>query len=78
MLLHNTVFALYMIYILFYFCQKNEYNHYISVYRTLIQLVMQHGERKWAVISEKLEGRAGKQCRERWHNHLRPDIKVFI
>ncbi|XP_048500323.2 transcription factor MYB64-like [Beta vulgaris subsp. vulgaris] len=20
-------------------------------------------------------GRAGKQCRERWHNHLRPDIK---
>ncbi|CAD5331379.1 unnamed protein product [Arabidopsis thaliana] len=32
-------------------------------------------ERKWAVISEKLEGRAGKQCRERWHNHLRPDIK---
>ncbi|PNY07641.1 MYB-like protein A-like, partial [Trifolium pratense] len=25
--------------------------------------------------AEKLEGRAGKQCRERWHNHLRPDIK---
>ncbi|CAH8270743.1 unnamed protein product [Arabidopsis lyrata] len=43
--------------------------------RKLIKLVMQHGERKWAVISEKLEGRAGKQCRERWHNHLRPDIK---
>ncbi|CAA7039059.1 unnamed protein product [Microthlaspi erraticum] len=43
--------------------------------RKLIKLVMQHGERKWAIISEKLEGRAGKQCRERWHNHLRPDIK---
>ncbi|CAD5335286.1 unnamed protein product [Arabidopsis thaliana] len=39
------------------------------------RLVRQHGERKWAMISEKLEGRAGKQCRERWHNHLRPDIK---
>ncbi|KFK27414.1 hypothetical protein AALP_AA8G379700 [Arabis alpina] len=43
--------------------------------RKLIRLVRQHGERKWAMISEKLEGRAGKQCRERWHNHLRPDIK---
>ncbi|XP_010535405.1 PREDICTED: myb-related protein 315 [Tarenaya hassleriana] len=41
----------------------------------LIRLVRQHGERKWAVIAEKMEGRAGKQCRERWHNHLRPDIK---
>ncbi|EFH61926.1 MYB119 [Arabidopsis lyrata subsp. lyrata] len=43
--------------------------------RKLIRLVRQHGERKWALISEKLEGRAGKQCRERWHNHLRPNIK---
>jgi myb proto-oncogene protein len=25
-----------------------------------------------------LPGRIGKQCRERWHNHLRPDIKVLI
>jgi len=38
--------------------------------------VKQYGERKWAQIAEKLEGRVGKQCRERWHNHLRPDIKV--
>ncbi|CAH8386407.1 unnamed protein product [Eruca vesicaria subsp. sativa] len=43
--------------------------------RKLIRLVRQHGERKWAIVSERLEGRAGKQCRERWHNHLRPDIK---
>ncbi|KAJ0245985.1 Transcription factor MYB119 [Hirschfeldia incana] len=43
--------------------------------RKLIRLVRQLGERKWAMISEKLEGRAGKQCRERWQNHLRPDIK---
>ncbi|ESQ41058.1 hypothetical protein EUTSA_v10016057mg [Eutrema salsugineum] len=43
--------------------------------RKLIKLVTQHGERKWTMISENLEGRAGKQCRERWHNHLRPDIK---
>ncbi|KAG6583375.1 Transcription factor MYB119, partial [Cucurbita argyrosperma subsp. sororia] len=43
--------------------------------RKLIRLVKQYGVRKWAQIAEKLEGRAGKQCRERWHNHLRPDIK---
>ncbi|XP_057754990.1 transcription factor MYB119-like [Arachis stenosperma] len=43
--------------------------------RKLEKLVKQHGTRKWSQIAEKLEGRAGKQCRERWHNHLRPDIK---
>ncbi|KAJ8749719.1 hypothetical protein K2173_012270 [Erythroxylum novogranatense] len=41
----------------------------------LVKLVKQFGVRKWAQIAEKLAGRAGKQCRERWHNHLRPDIK---
>ncbi|KAL2332930.1 hypothetical protein Fmac_014143 [Flemingia macrophylla] len=43
--------------------------------RKLLKLVKQHGVRKWSQISEMLDGRAGKQCRERWHNHLRPDIK---
>ncbi|XP_043723515.1 transcription factor MYB64-like [Telopea speciosissima] len=43
--------------------------------RLLVTLVKQYGERKWAQIAQKLVGRAGKQCRERWHNHLRPDIK---
>ena len=27
------------------------------------------------MISSHLPGRIGKQCRERWHNHLNPDIK---
>ncbi|XP_052172212.1 transcription factor MYB64-like [Diospyros lotus] len=43
--------------------------------RKLVELVNQHGKRKWSVIAESMVGRAGKQCRERWHNHLRPDIK---
>ncbi|KAJ6299546.1 hypothetical protein OIU76_020501 [Salix suchowensis] len=43
--------------------------------RKLIRLVKQFGVRNWAQIAEKLDGRVGKQCRERWHNHLRPDIK---
>ncbi|XP_010257103.1 PREDICTED: transcription factor TT2-like [Nelumbo nucifera] len=43
--------------------------------RLLVRLVKQYGVKKWALIAQKLVGRAGKQCRERWHNHLRPDIK---
>ncbi|XAR58922.1 hypothetical protein NMG60_11014503 [Bertholletia excelsa] len=43
--------------------------------RRLLKLVKQYGIRKWAQIAEKMVGRAGKQCRERWNNHLRPDIK---
>lgn len=30
---------------------------------------------KWATIAEKLPGRIGKQCRERWFNHLDPLIR---
>mmetsp|Transcript_31643 Transcript_31643/g.95075 ORF Transcript_31643/g.95075 Transcript_31643/m.95075 type:complete len:353 (-) Transcript_31643:79-1137(-) len=30
---------------------------------------------KWAQIAQKLDGRLGKQCRERWYNHLDPKIK---
>ncbi|CAL5386479.1 unnamed protein product [Camellia sinensis] len=43
--------------------------------RKLLNLMTQHGVRKWAQIAENMVGRAGKQCREQWHNHLRPDIK---
>nr|KYP50968.1 Transcription factor MYB98 [Cajanus cajan] len=46
--------------------------------RLLIQLVEQFGVRKWSHIAQALPGRIGKQCRERWHNHLRPDIKKDI
>ncbi|XP_077253232.1 transcription factor MYB98-like [Tasmannia lanceolata] len=43
--------------------------------RLLIRLVQQFGVRKWCQIAPMLNGRVGKQCRERWHNHLRPNIK---
>ncbi|MQM13636.1 hypothetical protein Taro_046563 [Colocasia esculenta] len=43
--------------------------------RFLEQLVRQYGDKKWSQIAKKLAGRIGKQCRERWHNHLRPGIK---
>ncbi len=41
----------------------------------VIKLVDKNGPRNWSKIAEYLPGRIGKQCRERWHNHLNPDIK---
>ncbi|KAL3690614.1 hypothetical protein R1sor_016923 [Riccia sorocarpa] len=43
--------------------------------RYLMELVERHGQQRWSLIATYLKGRIGKQCRERWHNHLRPDIK---
>jgi len=45
-----------------------------------VRLVETHGHQgngtKWSKIASLLlYTRTGKQCRERWHNHLRPDIK---
>ncbi|KAG2380863.1 hypothetical protein LR48_Vigan11g121000 [Vigna angularis] len=41
----------------------------------IIELVSIHGPTKWSLIAQSLPGRIGKQCRERWCNHLSPDIK---
>ena len=38
-----------------------EKSHFVSTLGTL--------------ISAKFTDRSGKQCRERWHNHLNPGIK---
>lgn len=40
----------------------------------VVELVALHGAKKWSIIAQNLPGRIGKQCRERWHNHLNPDI----
>jgi hypothetical protein len=43
-------------------------------------MVTKYGTKSWALIAENLSkehsiaGRSGKQCRERWHNHLDPHI----
>jgi hypothetical protein len=39
------------------------------------RLVEEHGEGNWSTIARHFPGRIGKQCRERWHNQVRPDIK---
>ena len=47
----------------------------------IVKLVGVHGTKKWAIIAKLLEedygvsGRSGKQIRERWNNHLNPEIK---
>jgi Myb-like DNA-binding domain len=28
----------------------------------------------WVTVSQKMDGRNAKQCRDRWHNYLRPGI----
>lgn len=40
----------------------------------MVSLVEKHGPKKWSLIASYLPGRIGKQCRERWHNHLNPSI----
>lgn len=42
--------------------------------QVLLQLVEKYGPRNWSQIACKFKNRIGKQCRERWHNHLNPDI----
>ncbi|GMI69646.1 hypothetical protein HRI_000633900 [Hibiscus trionum] len=41
----------------------------------IFELVGKQGKKKWSEIAKHLPGRIGKQCRERWCNHLNPDIK---
>ncbi|KAK6274775.1 hypothetical protein POUND7_004484 [Theobroma cacao] len=41
----------------------------------ITKLVEKYGCRKWSVIAKFLRGRIGKQCRERWYNHLDPTIR---
>ncbi|KAJ8369557.1 hypothetical protein SKAU_G00095850 [Synaphobranchus kaupii] len=41
----------------------------------VIELVNKYGTKQWTMVARHLKGRLGKQCRERWHNHLNPDVK---
>jgi len=42
---------------------------------SVVHLVHELGTKKWSQIAAQLNGRTGKQCRERWHNQLDPEIK---
>ena len=42
--------------------------------KALTAVVDQWGAKGWTKIAVNFPGRIGKQCRERWHNHLCPNI----
>lgn len=47
----------------------------------IVSLVQEFGTKDWTLISKMtkqryaIKKRSAKQCRERWHNHLDPNIK---
>ncbi|TBT96574.1 Myb-like DNA-binding domain-containing protein, partial [Hamiltosporidium magnivora] len=41
----------------------------------LLLLIKKYKPKNWSFIAKMMKTRVGKQCRERWHNHLNPDIK---
>lgn len=41
-------------------------------------LVAVHGHDKWVAIAAEMITRSGKQCRERWHNHLDPNSTLYF
>lgn len=46
-----------------------------ETFSKVIELVKKYGTKQWTLIAKHLKGRLGKQCRERWHNHLNPEVK---
>lgn len=62
-------------------CNKSMSEYYRRIWtneedEAIRQMVLKYGTKSWALIAENLSkehsiaGRSGKQCRERWHNHL--------
>jgi len=42
----------------------------------LMEAIQKYGTQRWPLIANHVQrGRAGKQCRERWFNHLCPNVK---
>ncbi|TBU05413.1 Myb-like transcription factor [Hamiltosporidium tvaerminnensis] len=42
--------------------------------KKLLDLVQEYSYENWAKIAKLIETRSGKQCRERWKNHLNPMV----
>ena len=51
--------------------------------KAIKELISNYGVKKWTLVAKKLaedfkiKGRSGKQCRERWHNQLDPNVQKF-
>ena len=42
--------------------------------QAIMEWVRQHGTKNWSALAETMNGRLGKQCRERWVNMLDPQL----
>lgn len=42
--------------------------------RKLVELVQEYGEKHWSKVASFIPNRIGKQCRERFQNHLDPNL----
>uniref|UniRef100_A0A3Q3DET7 V-myb avian myeloblastosis viral oncogene homolog-like 1 n=1 Tax=Hippocampus comes TaxID=109280 RepID=A0A3Q3DET7_HIPCM len=40
----------------------------------VVELVRKFGKKHWSLIAKHMRSRNGKQCRERWLNHLNPKV----
>jgi hypothetical protein len=43
--------------------------------QTLCNWVQKEGPKKWSAAADVINGRSGKQIRERWYNILSPGVK---
>ncbi|KAL8153580.1 hypothetical protein V2J09_011340 [Rumex salicifolius] len=59
--------------------KTSKINHWtIEEDRRLAKLVRELGDDKWAKIAQSMNNRVGKQCRERWRNHLMESVKKNV
>jgi hypothetical protein len=42
---------------------------------SILGWVAQNGPQKWEELARLIPGRSARQCRERWYDHLDPDMK---
>uniref|UniRef100_A0A1A7WAY0 Myeloblastosis oncogene n=1 Tax=Iconisemion striatum TaxID=60296 RepID=A0A1A7WAY0_9TELE len=41
----------------------------------ITEMVAKYGTKNWAAVAKHVNGKVGKQCRDRWYNHLDPFLK---
>jgi len=66
------------IYIHIYICSFSTIRWTPEEDSRLLSLMQAQSKVRWSVVGGDMEGRSGKQCRERWHNHLSPEVSQKI
>lgn len=56
------------------YSSKKKENWTESEDKLLLSLVQKYGAKNWTEIATSFPNRLGKQCRERWYNHLSPEV----